>query len=42
MNVLLFIEDTKGCNPFDSDNMTGFSLAIKDRWNINASPTDAE
>lgn len=42
MNVPLFIEEIKGCSPFDSDNMKGFSLAIKERWNINAFPTGAE
>lgn len=42
MNVPLFIEDIKGYTPFDSDNMKGFSLAIKERRNFNASCTDAE
>lgn len=42
MNVALFIEDIKGCTAFDSNNMKSFWLVIKERWNINASPTDAE
>lgn len=42
MKALLFIEDIKGCTPSDSDNMKDFSLVIQERWNIDASPADAE
>lgn len=42
MKALLFIEDIKRRTPSDWGSIKGFSLVIKERWNIDASPTEAE